>query len=213
MLQSPTRRHRVRNTSISETPMCFSVQKDDGVWSAQLTRCDVEHLLKQLEEFSGRRSIQPTASFELDDDFPPVVQYVERTHDVTEIVDLLLCPKAAFKQTGGSIGFVQTDATHAVVYAIHLADMYAIWKAWIRSNIPETLHEIDPHQSEWATCASLLWPHPLGQWSEIRTMDTKSITAFDIIDIHRDPSGHLNEKTRTRLLKTSDNSWRTGWMW
>ena len=124
-----------------------------------------------------------------------------------------MAPLDALTRTNARFGFVQMDALHAIVYAKELADLFSLWTAWLLQRFPAKSICIDPHRCRWDMQISLLWPHPTGQWSEIRRLPETMITAFDIIDYGWSPDGDMTQRVRTRLVKTNDKSWRTGWMW
>ena len=192
-------------------PWTYSVQREYGIWTAQLSHCDAAELVNTLLTQGLPMVSIPQMTIP---GFPlPPAQWVEQRDYSVPSVDLLLEPEVLLKDGGARLGLIQLDEHHATVLTTDLQTLYAVWCAWIQQRYPDHSVEIDPHRAEWAKQVSLLWPHPEGQWSQIEPVGSKNITAFDIIDFGWDPEGELFSRHRTRILKTSDKSWRTGWMW
>ena len=164
-------------------------------------------------EHSGREEIFKIPAESIPGFPPPPQQWIENPCGTSEITDLLCAPECAFQETRGHVAFVELDKNHTSVYATNLPDLYEIWRAWLSQHYSGATLHIDPHRNEWSTYASLLWPHPPGQWSQVRPTEDRAVTAFDIVDFGWAPDGKVFSRTRVRILKTSDKSWRTGWMW
>lgn len=196
-----------------ESPWTFTVQQEFGVWCIQFSRCSVKKL---IVDFS--RTTRAVHLLSVDEPvmpgFPPSPkQWIENVANVTDAPDLLCGPEIAMMHCQAKVGFVQVDSGHASAFATDLSDLFGIWTAWLLQRFPAQTIEIDPHRTSWNMQISLLWPHPPGQWSQIRPLHGNTVTAFDIVDLGWGPDGNVFSRVRTRLVKTSDKSWRTGWMW
>lgn len=196
-----------------DTPWTFSVSCDDGIWSIHFSRCDVKLLHNECARIHPDVSIKE-CTFEEMEHLPGTPrQWVASQQSIPNDIDFLMAPRDALERTNARFGFVQMDSLHAVVYTRELADLFSLWAAWLLQRFPAKSICIDPHRCRWDMQISLLWPHPIGQWSEIRRLPETMITAFDIVDYGWSPDGEVTQRVRTRLVKTNDKSWRTGWMW
>jgi len=200
-------------TSPGSGPWTFTIQREYGLWCAQFSQCNVPDLIRSFHRRCGEATFLEIPLEHIPGFPPPPSQWVENTRGITGGVELLSAPEEALAKSGGRVGFIQIDELHATTYATHLTDLYAVWCAWLEQRYPAQDMEIDPHRDDWAKQASLLWPHPPGQWSQLLPVGRGTITAFDIIDLGWNAEGKIFSRRRTRILKTSDKSWRTGWMW
>ena len=196
-----------------DTPWTFSVTCEDGVWSIHFSRCDVQLLHKEWTKTNPNLSMHECLLEDMEHLPGTPRQWVTSHQPVTDDIDLLMAPGEALERTQARFGFVQMDSLHAVVYTKELTDLFSLWTAWLLQRFPAKSICIDPHRCRWDMQISLLWPHPIGQWSEIRRLPETMITAFDIVDYGWSPEGEVTQRVRTRLVKTNDKSWRTGWMW
>ena len=178
-----------------DIPWTYCVQRELGIWTAQLSHCDAGQLVSVLLAQGLPMVSIPQMAIP---GFPaPPAQWLEQRAYSTPSSDLLLEPELLLKPGGARLGLVQIDEHHATVLATDLQTLYAVWCAWIQQRYPDNPVEIDPHRAEWAKQVSLLWPHPIGQWSQIRASGGKTITAFDIIDVDGTQMAHFFAPSHT----------------